>query len=121
MPKRNLVLVIGLLVAAFGLVMLAKRPARRETGPLTQTYQLIKDRYVRLVDDDALRRGAVEGMIATLDPFSAYIPPGRMVAIEQRLQGWESGLGLRLEIVRRACARGTASWRWRARRWRGRT
>lgn len=99
MPKRNLILVMALLVAALGLVMLSRRPTEQKTGPLTQTLDRIKDSYYRPVDEDELRRGAVEGMVAKLDPFSAYIPPGKMVAIEQRLQGWESGLGLRLEIV----------------------
>lgn len=98
MPKRNLILVVALLAAAAALVSLAKKP-HPQPGPLARTEELIKDSYYQKVDAEKLRRGAVEGMLSKLDPFSRYIPPGKAVAIEQRLQGWESGVGLRLEIA----------------------
>jgi len=100
MPKRNLIWAFALLAVAGGMVWLSRsNPARPQTGPLVQAYKLIKDWYYRELSDEELLRGAIEGMMDQLDPFSVYIPPGKMAAIEARLQGRQTGLGLRLEIV----------------------
>ena len=48
-----------------------------QSGPdfakLMAVYERIKSSYVEPVDDDKLLKGAIDGMLATLDPHSAYL------------------------------------------------
>ncbi|MDC0887425.1 peptidase S41, partial [Altererythrobacter sp.] len=44
-----------------------------EFAKLFATYERIKGAYVEEVDDEKLIRGAIDGMLASLDPHSAYL------------------------------------------------
>ena len=98
MPKRNVILALALLVLAGALVWYSRRPAT-SSEPLQGVLDTIKREHVRPVDEDDVRRGAIEGMVSRLDPFSRYIPPGKIDTLAHRLEGKERGLGLRLEIA----------------------
>src|SRR5205085_6706355 len=47
--------------------------ASPEFAKLFATYQRIKTSYVDPVEDDVLIRGAIDGMLAALDPHSQYL------------------------------------------------
>ena len=47
--------------------------ASPEFAKLFATYQRIKSNYVEPVDDEVLISGAIDGMLAALDPHSAYL------------------------------------------------
>ena len=47
--------------------------ASPEFARLFATYQRIKASYVEPVEDEVLIRGAIDGMLAALDPHSAYL------------------------------------------------
>ena len=102
MPKRNIILVVALLAVAGLLWWLAKQrpkpPLPPESTPFDKICKTIKDNFYRELSDEELHQAAAQG-VATIDPWSTIIPPGQAGTIEQRLQGWESGLGLRLERV----------------------
>ena len=57
-----------------------------EFARLFATYERIKASYVEPVDDETLIRGAIDGMLASLDPHSAY------------LDGNYTGLGLSVQM-----------------------
>lgn len=63
-------------------------------GKLFATYQRIKASYVDPVDDEKLIRGAIDGMLASLDPHSAYVDGSDLQRLETMIDGNYSGLGL---------------------------
>lgn len=65
-----------------------------EFSKLFATYQRIKASYVEPVDDEKLIRGAIDGMLASLDPHSAYLDGSDLERLETMIDGNYSGLGL---------------------------
>lgn len=63
-------------------------------GKLIAIYQLVKANYVENVDDDKLIKGAIDGMLASLDPHSAYLDGPSLQRLETMIDGSYSGLGL---------------------------
>lgn len=65
-----------------------------EFGKLFAVYQRIQASYVEPVDDEKLIRGAIDGMLASLDPHSAYLDGSDLERLETMIDGNYSGLGL---------------------------
>ena len=63
-------------------------------GKLVAIYQLVKANYVDDVDDDKLVRGAIDGMLAALDPHSDYLDGSGLQRLNTMIDGSYSGLGL---------------------------
>lgn len=102
MPARPASLVrAALLVCAVALVPattagLAAVDARSgpQFGKLVAIYQIIKQNYVEPVDDEKLLKGAIDGMLASLDPHSSYLDGAGLQRLETMIDGSYSGLGL---------------------------
>ncbi|WP_228242527.1 S41 family peptidase [Porphyrobacter sp. GA68] len=65
-----------------------------EFAKLFAAYERIKASYVEQVDDEKLIRGAIDGMLASLDPHSAYLDGSDLQRLETMIDGNYSGLGL---------------------------
>ena len=65
-----------------------------EFGRLFTVYQLIKANYVEPVEDDKLVKGAIDGMLASLDPHSNYLEGSSLERLDTMIEGNYSGLGL---------------------------
>ena len=65
-----------------------------EFAKLFATFQQIKANYVEDVDDEKLIRGAIDGMLASLDPHSAYLDGSDLERLNTMIDGNYSGLGL---------------------------
>ena len=65
-----------------------------EFAKVMAVYQRIKASYVEDVDDDKLMRGMIDGMLASLDPHSAYLDGSDLERLETMIDGNYSGLGL---------------------------
>ncbi|MGB3738189.1 MAG: S41 family peptidase [Pontixanthobacter sp.] len=65
-----------------------------EFAALFATYQQIKANYVEDVDDETLIRGAIDGMLASLDPHSAFLDGSDLERLNTMIDGNYSGLGL---------------------------
>jgi len=65
-----------------------------EFSKLFATYQRIKASYVEDVSDDKLVRGAIDGMLASLDPHSGYLDGSDLQRLNTMIDGNYSGLGL---------------------------
>ena len=63
-------------------------------GRLVAIYQLIKQNYVDNVDDDKLVKGAINGMLESLDPHSSFLDGPSLQRLETMIDGNYSGLGL---------------------------
>lgn len=69
-----------------------------EFGKLVAIYHLVKANYVEDVDDDKLIRGAIDGMLASLDPHSGYLDGPSLQRLETMIDGSYSGLGLSVTL-----------------------
>jgi len=93
---RSLALVSALAmvpIATAGMAQVDSRVAP-EFAKLFAVYQRIKAGYVDPVDDDKLIRGAIDGMLASLDPHSAYLDGADLQRLDTLIDGNYSGLGL---------------------------
>ncbi len=61
---------------------------------LFTVYQIVKAQYVESVDDDKLINGAIDGMLAALDPHSSYVEGASFQRLTNMIDGNYSGLGL---------------------------
>nr|WP_115367717.1 S41 family peptidase [Alteripontixanthobacter maritimus] len=73
-----------------------------EFARLFAIYQRVKASYVEPVDDEKLIRGAIDGMLASLDPHSAYLDGTDLQRLETMIDGNYSGLGLSVVMEDRA-------------------
>jgi carboxyl-terminal processing protease len=69
-----------------------------EFAKLFATYQRIKASYVEPVEDDVLIRGAINGMLAALDPHSAYLDGAALERLETMIDGNYQGLGISVQM-----------------------
>jgi len=93
---RSLALVSALAmvpIATAGMAQVDSRVAP-EFAKLFATYQRIQASYVDPVDNEKLIRGAIDGMLASLDPHSAYLDGSDLQRLETMIDGNYSGLGL---------------------------
>ena len=65
-----------------------------EFAKLFAVYQRIQASYVEPVESDKLIRGAIDGMLASLDPHSSYVDGSDLQRLETMIDGNYSGLGL---------------------------
>ena len=93
---RSLALVSALALVPIATAGMAQVDSRvsPEFAKLFATYQQVKASYVDPVDDEKLIRGAIDGMLASLDPHSAYLDGSDLQRLETMIDGNYSGLGL---------------------------
>lgn len=72
--------------------------ASPEFAALFATYQRIKASYVEPVEDEVLIRGAIDGMLAALDPHSAYLDGAALERLEAMIDGNYQGLGISVQM-----------------------
>ena len=82
-------------VATAGLAAVDGRVAP-QFARLFTVYQLIKADYVDQTDDDKLVKGAIDGMLASLDPHSAYLEGASLERLDTMIDGSYAGLGLQV-------------------------
>ncbi|WP_324697428.1 S41 family peptidase [Novosphingobium aerophilum] len=80
-------------VATSGLSAVDSR-VNPEFSKLFTIYELVKANYVDQVDDDKLIKGAIDGMLASLDPHSNYLDGPSLQRLETMIDGNYTGLGL---------------------------
>ena len=56
-------------------------------GRLLAVYNLVKAQYVENVDDDKLVNGAIDGMLAALDPHSTYLEGATLTRLTTMIDG----------------------------------
>lgn len=59
---------------------------------------LVQNQYVDAPDNQKLIRGAIDGMLKSLDPHSLYLPPQRAERMDEDFRGEYSGIGVQFEI-----------------------
>ena len=61
-------------------------------------YERVKANYVETVDDKTLIKGAIDGMLASLDPHSAYLEGAGFERLKTTTDGKYGGLGLTVSM-----------------------
>jgi carboxyl-terminal processing protease len=65
---------------------------------LFTVYSLIKANYVEQTDDEKLIKGAINGMLASLDPHSTYLEGASLQRLDTMIDGSYAGLGLSVAL-----------------------
>lgn len=106
-------MVMCLLLTAFGLALVVQLPGRsvalaerqqndvdfREFADLfSEIYNRIGESYVEEVDNKRLFEGAINGMMAVLDPYSSWLPPAEQEMLTKDTEGEYSGVGLHITL-----------------------
>jgi carboxyl-terminal processing protease len=60
--------------------------------------ELVKEKYVEPIDGKKLMVSAINGMLASLDPHNAYIPPEPFEDMQIQMSGSFGGLGMEITI-----------------------
>jgi carboxyl-terminal processing protease len=69
-----------------------------EVKIFAEILSLIKKNYVDEVDDKELVRGAIKGMLNSLDPHSSFMPPEFYKEMQINTKGEFGGLGIQISI-----------------------
>ena len=72
----------------------AETDTYKELDALMDVFERVRVTYVDKVDDKTLIRGAINGMLASLDPHSSYLDGRDYANLKQSTDGEYSGLGL---------------------------
>ncbi len=70
----------------------------RQLDLFGQVLSYIENNYVEKVDEKQLVQGAIQGMVATLDPHTSYMPPEVFKEIKIDTSGEFGGVGLELSL-----------------------
>lgn len=70
----------------------------RGLSNFTKVLDLIERNYVDKVDSEELTSNAIEGMLKTLDPYSAYLTPERYKELEIGTSGEFGGVGMEVAV-----------------------
>ncbi len=70
----------------------------RGLSNFTKVLDLIERNYVDKVDSEELTDNAIEGMLKTLDPYSAYLSPERYKELEIGTSGEFGGVGMEVAV-----------------------
>lgn len=89
-----LVSAVALLPATTAGLAAVEGRSNAQFNRLFTVYQIVKAQYVESVDDDKLITGAIDGMLASLDPHSSYVEGASFQRLTNMIDGNYSGLGL---------------------------
>jgi carboxyl-terminal processing protease len=97
---RSLIVVsaLALIPPATGAFAAADSDTVREFDELLTVFNRIRSDYVEQVDDKKLIRGAIDGMLASLDPHSSYLDERGYQSLMTTTDGEYGGLGLNVTL-----------------------
>jgi carboxyl-terminal processing protease len=104
MPKGVTYFVVGALAGAAlagasqGVIQAATANAASGVPLFTEVFNKVRSNYAEKPDDDKLIRGAIDGMLASLDPHSNYFDAKALQDFQSSMKGEEFG-GLGLEVM----------------------
>ena len=111
MNKKNIIVILALVVTALGGIILGNLIAERANkgnalsglfgsgnSKIDQMLSLINDQYVDTVDVDSITDEVMTNLVAQLDPHSVYIPAKDLENVNDELEGSFSGIGVQFNI-----------------------
>lgn len=70
----------------------------KELEEFLAVYRKVKSSYVDKVDDKQLMEGAIQGMLASLDPHSGFLDKSDFSSLQTQIDGEYGGLGLTVTL-----------------------
>jgi carboxyl-terminal processing protease len=97
---RSLALVSGvaLIPAATAAIAAVDVDTYKELDQFMNVFDRVRSEYVEQVDDKTLIRGAIDGMLASLDPHSSYLDEKGFEGLMTQTDGEYGGLGLNVTM-----------------------
>ena len=88
------------LLLGFGLAraLLATDDLQSQLGRFSQVLYLVQNNYVEAPENEKLIKGAIDGMLRTLDPHSLFLVPDRAKQMDENFRGEYSGIGIQFDI-----------------------
>lgn len=90
----GLVSAVALIPAATAALAAVDSDTYRELDQFMNVFERVRSEYVEQVDDKTLIRGAIDGMLASLDPHSSYLDEKGFKSLMMTTDGEYGGLGL---------------------------
>ena len=94
LPPLALVGALALVPVATSAFAAADTANYEELETFMSVYERVKANYVDPVDDHTLIKGAIDGMLAALDPHSSYVEASDFQTLRTTTDGNYGGLGL---------------------------
>ena len=103
MPKNlirslGLVTAVALIPAATAAFAAVDVSTYKELDQFMSVFERVRSDYVDTVDDKTLLRGAIDGMLASLDPHSSYLDERGYKSLMTTTEGEYGGLGLNVTM-----------------------
>ena len=94
----GLVSAVALVPAATAALAAVDVETYRELDQFMSVFERVRSEYVETVDDKTLLRGAIDGMLASLDPHSSYLDEKGFKSLMSTTEGNYGGLGLNVTL-----------------------
>ena len=98
LPPLALVGALALVPVATSSLAAADTANYQELETFMSVYERVKAQYVDKVDDHALIKGAIDGMLASLDPHSSYAEATDFDVLKATTDGNYGGLGITVGV-----------------------
>lgn len=89
---------LALIPVTTGAMASVETSSYRELDAFMDVYSRVKADYVEKVDDKTLMKGAIDGMLAALDPHSSYVDAAAFDNLRLQTEGNYGGLGLSVTL-----------------------
>jgi len=83
----------------FAVYLVYSDPRHRAVRLLNSAYQIIAAVASEAPDEDSVALAAADGMTASLDPYSQYLPPDRWEIMREETEGVYYGIGVEMVIL----------------------
>ena len=91
-------LVAGMALSPIANLAASETSAYSELRAFTEVLRLVEENYVNKEDARKLTRGAIHGMLRTLDPHTTYLNPEHFKEMQVETTGRFGGLGVEISI-----------------------
>ncbi|MDQ3482418.1 MAG: S41 family peptidase [Pseudomonadota bacterium] len=98
LPPLALVGALALVPVATSSLAAADVANYKELEKFMSVYERVKANYVDEVDDETLMKGAIDGMLASLDPHSSFLQESDFESLRTTTDGNYGGLGITVSI-----------------------
>ncbi len=98
LPPLALVGALALVPVTTSALAAADTTNNQELETFMSVYERVKAQYVDKVDDHTLIKGAIDGMLAALDPHSSYVEATDFDVLKATTDGNYGGLGITVSV-----------------------
>ena len=101
-PRKSHIVVVAAIAFCLALILMSHfnkkevLPEQTYLQLLKEAHDVVNKYYVEPPDPKKLMKGMVDGVLSSLDPHSAYLPPEPYKEMEEQISGAFGGIGIEL-------------------------